>query len=311
MQKFTDFHIDLLHQYERLNLLEDDLQTIHCSGAFTDQLSTNPSGSGTNSGKNCWQSDEPVLFFTAGANCNVIDSASNPEFYRDYVCMAPIAGPDGTRIAYQAPNPGVNSGAFCITDKCKNPEAALRWIDYFYSETGDLRSQYGADEGIDWVLNPEGKVGLDGQPAKYEILNVYSSETQNHDWQDIAIRVAPGDYRLGVAVDADVDPYAPEGLEKLLYDATAELYAPYAGTSDIQVFDKLKLTDAESSDISVVAVEVEKAIEETSVAFMTGAKDIDSEWDSYVKAVNNAGLDQLLEVYKNAYERSTGNTDKE
>lgn len=104
------------------------------------------------------------------------------------------------------PNYGVSSGAVCITDNCKNVEAALRWVDTFYSETGDLCSQYGADEGTDWVLNPEGKVGLNGEPALYEVLNVYSAEAQNHDWQDVGIRVAPEAYRLGQAVDADVDP---------------------------------------------------------------------------------------------------------
>lgn len=257
------------------------------------------------------QPDEPVLFFTSGTISDAIDAASNPDFYRDYVCMAPIAGPDGTRIAFETPNPGVDSGAFCITDKCENPEAALRWVDFFYSEIGDLCSQYGADEGTDWVLNPEGKVGLNGEPAKYEVLNLYTSETQNHDWQDIGIRVAPADYRLGQAVDADVDPYAPEGLEKLLFDASRDLYEPYAGTSDIQLLDTLKMTDEEVSNISVIAVEIEKIIEESSVAFMTGAKDVDAEWDSYVESLDNAGLQDLLATYQTAYDRSFGGAEAE
>ena len=251
------------------------------------------------------QADEPVLFFTTGTISNLIDATSNPDFYKDYVCMAPIEGPDGTRIAFQTPNPGVSGGAFCITDKCENPEAALRWIDFFYSEIGDLCSQYGADEGTDWVLNPEGKVGLDGQPAKYEVLNLYSAETQNHDWQDIGIRVAPADYRLGQAVDPDVDVTTAEGLEKLLYDASAELYEPYAGTGNIKLFDEMKLTDEESTNISVIAVEVADIIESDSVAFMTGAKDIDSEWDSFKDSLDKAGLQDLIAVYQEAYARSS------
>nr|WP_294668303.1 extracellular solute-binding protein [uncultured Blautia sp.] len=252
------------------------------------------------------QPDEPVLFFTLGTISDGIDAATNPDFYKDYVCMAPIEGPDGTRIAYQSPNPGVSSGAFAITDKCENPEAALRWVDFFYSETGDLCSQFGAEEGTDWVLNPEGKVGLNGEPAAYEILNLYTSETQNHDWQDIGIRVAPAAYRLGAAVDPDVDVTKSEGLEKLLYDASAELYEPYAGTSNIELYDELKITDEESSNISVVAVEIEKIIEESTVGFITGAMDIDGDWDSYVDSVEKAGLADLLAMYDSAYARSTG-----
>jgi putative aldouronate transport system substrate-binding protein len=257
------------------------------------------------------QPDEPVLFFTLGTISDGIDASTNPDFYKDYVCMAPIEGPDGTRIAFQTPNPGVSGGAFVITDKCENPEAALRWVDFFYGETGDLMSQYGADEGTDWVLNPEGKVGLNGEPAKYEVLNLYTSETQNHDWQDIGIRVAPADYRLGQAVDPDVDVTTSEGLEKLLYDASAELYEPYAGTSNIELYDELKLTDEETSDVSVIAVEIEKIIEESTVGFITGAMDIDSDWDSYVDSIDKAGLSDLLAIYDTAYERSVGSDSAE
>ena len=250
------------------------------------------------------QADEPVLFFTSGTISDAIDSASNNELYRHYACMAPIAGPDGTKIAWTMPNYGVSSGAVCITDNCKNVEAALRWVDTFYSETGDLCSQYGADEGTDWVLNPEGKVGLNGEPALYEVLNVYSAEAQNHDWQDVGIRVAPEAYRLGQAVDADVDPYAPEGLERLLFDATEELYEPYGASSNIINLNELKVTDEESTEVSTIAVEIEKIIEENSVAFMTGAKDIDAEWDSYLNTMDKAGLSTLLDVYQTAYDRA-------
>ena len=250
------------------------------------------------------QEYEPVLFFTAGTISDAIDSASNNELYRHYEAMAPIAGPDGTRIAWTEPNYGVSSGAVCITDNCENVEAALRWIDFFYSETGDLCSQYGPDEGTDWVLDPEGKVGLNGEPALYEVLNTYSAEAQNHDWQDVGIRVATESYRLGQAVEADVDPYSPDGLERLLFDATEELYEPYGANTNIVNLNELKITDEESTDVSTIAVEVEKAIEENSVAFMTGAKDIDAEWDTYIQDLDKAGLQTLLEMYQTAYDRS-------
>lgn len=252
------------------------------------------------------QADEPVLFFTVGTISDAIDSASNNELYRKYTAMAPLEGPDGVATAWTMPNYGVGSGAFVITDKCKDPEAALRWIDFFFSEIGDLSSQYGPEEGVDWVLNPEGKTGLNGNPALYEVLNTYSSEPQNHDWQDIGIRVATSSYRLGQAVDADVDPYAPEGLERLLFDASEELYAPYTDNGSHIQLNELKVTDEERSSVSTIVVEIEKIIEETSVAFMTGSKDIDADWDNYIDSLEKAGLSKLLEVYTTAYNRSQG-----
>lgn len=251
------------------------------------------------------QKDAPVLFFTAGVSLNVIDPASNPDLYRDYVCIPPIEGPDGTRVAYKAANPGIGTGMLAITDKCKNPEAALKLMDYFYGEWGDLTSQYGTVEGEDWVLDPEGMVGLDGGPAKYEILNLYSPEPQNHDWQDVW-RAATDDFLLSRAFDADVDLYSSEGLEKMLYQASKELYEPYADTTDIVLLDDQKFTADETANVSVTAVEVEKIIKESTVAFITGARDIDTEWDSYKESLDNAGLQDLLSAYRTAYERRTG-----
>lgn len=254
------------------------------------------------------QDGAPVLAFTTGTISNCIDVTSNPDLYAQYEAMSPLKGPDGTQLTTYFKYLSINDGNFSITDTCKSPEAALRWADFFYSEIGDLASQYGADEGKDWVLNPEGKFGLNGEPAKYEILNKYSAETQNHDWQDLGIRVAPAEYRLGAAVEQDVDVKGPDGLEKLLYDATEQKYAPYGQTeenSDLDVLPKMKLTSEETSSISTVAVEIEKLIDEASTAYIVGTRNIndDKDWDSFKDALDKAGLKDLLEVYQTAYDR--------
>ncbi len=254
------------------------------------------------------QPDAPVLAFTEGTVSDVIDSASNPELYAQYETLAPLKGPDGTQLTTHFKYASLSDGNFSITDTCKNPEAALRWADYFYSELGDLTSQFGADEGKDWVLNPEGKFGLNGEPAKYEILNPYSVETQNHDWQDLGIRVATSEYRLGSAVEQDVDVKTGEGLEKLLYESTERDYVPYGQTeenSDLDVLPRLKLTSEETSDVSTIAVEVEKLINESSTAFIIGTKDIenDKDWEGFKDSLEKAGLADLLKVYQTAYDR--------
>lgn len=254
------------------------------------------------------QEGAPVLCFATGTISNDIDSSSNPELYAQYETLAPLEGPDGTRLTTFFRYLSISDGNFCITDTCKSPEAALRWADFFYSETGDLMSQYGADEGVDWVLDPEGEFGLDGEPADYKILNKYSAETQNHDWQDLGIRVAPAEYRLGSAVPQDVDVKTGEGLEKLLYDSSKNDYEPYAQTeenSDLDVLPRLKLTSEETTNVSTIAVEVEKMIDENSAAFITGARNIedDKDWESFKTSLESAGLKELLETYQTAYDR--------
>lgn len=252
------------------------------------------------------QEDKPVLFFANGTISGAIDSASNNELYRHYEAMAPLKGPDGTQIAWTRPNYGVIQGAFCVTDQCENVEAALRWADYFYTLEGHLSSNYGPDAGEDWILSPEGKLGMNEEPALYEIINTYSPEAQNHDWQDLTLNAMSESVRLGQAMDTDVDPYSPEGLEKLLYDVSKELYEPYSQNTGLIDPSELKVTAEEKNSVSTVAVEAEKVLGESQVAFITGVKDIDSDadWEAYLADVEAVGISQLLEVYQTAYDRT-------
>ena len=250
------------------------------------------------------QKDEPVLFLPTGTISNHIDAAANPELYSHYQVMAPLKGPDGTQNATFMKYSGVSEGGFAITDKCKYPEVALRWADYFYTTEGSLSAQFGADEGKDWVLNPKDKVGLNGEPALYQVLNPYSGEPQNHDWQDVSIASRPAVFRLGEATDPNVDLTSPEGLEALLYRSSKEKMEPYAqDPTKIDLLPQLKLTDAESSEIQTIGVEVEKYIAESRVAFITGKKSLDKDWASYVSDLEKLGLPTLLKVYQTAYDR--------
>ena len=255
------------------------------------------------------QEDVPVLFVPFGTISDGIDSDSNNEVYRQYQCISPLEGPDGTRITPYFKYSGLETGSFSITDKCSNPAAVLRWVDYFFSEKGDISAQFGADEGKDWVWEPnDGSVGLNGEPAMYKISDEaqYSSEVQNHDWQDLVIRYAPAEYRLGAATDPDVDTGTSAGLEKLLYDATKEKQEPYGQkpeNGDLDVLPDLKMTADESTELQTIQVEVKNYINSAKVAFITGTKSLDDDWDTYLKELDACGLQTMIDIYQAAYDR--------
>ena len=255
------------------------------------------------------QEDVPVLFVPFGTISDGIDSDSNNEVYRQYECISPLEGPDGTRITPYFKYSGLETGSFSITDKCSNPAAVLRWVDYFFSEKGDISAQFGADEGTDWVWEPnDGSVGLNGEPAMYKISDdaQYSSEVQNHDWQDLVIRYAPAEYRLGAATDPDVDTGTSAGLEKLLYDATKEKQEPYGQNpenGDLDVLPDLKMTADESTELQTIQVEVKNYINSAKVAFITGTKSLDDDWDTYLKELDACGLQTMIDIYQAAYDR--------
>ncbi|GHV06910.1 sugar ABC transporter substrate-binding protein [Spirochaetia bacterium] len=255
------------------------------------------------------QPGAPVLFFASGANVNQIDADVNPDLYRQYRVTPPFAGPDGTRIATEFKYNDLQENKLVITDKAKYPEAILRWADHFYTLQGYLEYQYGANlDGKDFVLNPSGEAGLNGRPALFRVINQYTAEPQNHDWQDVGLIYATADIRLGESTDQDIDIFSSAGLEKLLYVETAEKCEPYAqkpGQFDV-IPNRLKLTADEANSVATVAVELAKYIDENTVAFIQGRRNIDTEWDAYLAGFDRIGLPDYLKVFQAAWDRSQG-----
>lgn len=56
-----------------------------------------------------------------------------------------LEGPDGTKMYTGITSPVLSLGNFLITSENENPEATLRWIDYFWSEEGQKKC-------FSWVL---------------------------------------------------------------------------------------------------------------------------------------------------------------
>jgi putative aldouronate transport system substrate-binding protein len=255
------------------------------------------------------QPGAPVLFLASGAIVNSVDADVNPALYRAYRAIAPLAGPDGTRINTNFKYDNLQENKLVITDKCKYPEAVLRWADHFYTLEGYLQYQYGPNlDGTDFILNPPGETGLNGRPALFKVLNQYTAEPQNHDWQDIGLIYATADIRLGESTDADIDIGSAAGLEKLLVIETETKCEPYEQQPN--QFDilpnRLKLTSEESDSVQTVAVELKKYIDENMVAFITGRRNLGGDWDAYVDGFNRLGLPEYLRIMQTAWDRQQG-----
>lgn len=253
------------------------------------------------------QEGDPVLFAPYGTISDAYDVKSRPESYANYRVIAPVAGPQGVRYAPYFKYDGMAENKFVVTKDCKNPAAALRWIDYFYTMEGYLNMQFGADAGKDWAPSPDGEKGLDGKPALYKILNDYSSEAQNHDWQDVGLNFATEEIRFGQATAQDVDIKSAEGLEKLLFVETKEKMEPYGQKEDgpYDLVPRLKLTAEEITETQQLTVDVDKYLNENRTAFIRGTMDPndDAAWKQYLDGFKQVGLDRLVEIYQTAFDR--------
>lgn len=244
---------------------------------------------------------EPILFMAGAASTSFVDSAANPELYSHYYPLEPLTGPEGENNTTYIPTSA--APAFAITTACQYPEAAARMVDYLYSMEGAMNAKSGVKGEGNWDDPEEGMVGLDGKPALYQVFRPYSLEPQNETWQDAGVAYASAEYRFGEATDPNLDIFAPEGLELLLYESTKDLYEPHKSTTVESLPYNLKYTAEEATSIQTKSVEVQNYYNQSKVQFITGALNLDKDWDTYVKGLEDMGMNDLIEVNQTAYDR--------
>ena len=62
-------------------------------------------------------------------------------------------------------------------------------------------------------------------------------------------------------------------------------------------------TNEENDTRATLVTDVANYIAQMRAEFITGQTDIDAGWDTYIKTVNQMGMDQLLEIEQAAYDR--------
>lgn len=217
----------------------------------------------------------------------------------NYAAIAPLKGPSGYQGTPVTGQPTYN-GYFVVTSACKNPEIAYRWGDGLYGEEVTLASQIGFD-GSGLRVCKEGEKGINGKQALYE-SNLYPDETINDRCaRNVTLARRSNDFRLGQYVDYSDPEYMIKNNEVRLFNATKEFYEPYAKTEN--KLPSAYLSGEESAEVSQITASVSSYITEQMVLFSLGTRDIEKDWDSYIKEFDNIKLARLIEINQLAYDR--------
>jgi putative aldouronate transport system substrate-binding protein len=228
---------------------------------------------------------------TAGGP-NTIADMVNSRRYRDYVGVPPIRGPKG--VQYTASNPyGFFNNANCwvISSTCKNPEAAFRFGDYFFSPEISMFGRLG-EPGTDYIPNPVGKKAVDGGEALFEAVLVYGSEQKSH-WQNRNPYYNFFDNK-GVASS---DPYT---LQDFLWN-TMLTYKPYAPPREACI-PPLIYTVEEAQELNEINTALVQYVDETRVRWITSGG-IERDWAGYLRELDTIGLKRVVEITQTAYNR--------
>lgn len=237
------------------------------------------------------ENPEPRLGSIAAATLGSFTQvAGGSNRYQEYQPVPPLIGPTGLQQIPWSRNGRFGPGAYLITSACQHAEAAFGYGDFLLSFDATMNNGFGM-KGTDWRPAESGEIGLDGQPALFAMLRPWGSDPNTY--MSTAPMYQTSTIRLGVLDD----PTAP--MEKWLYEWSDQLYAPY-GVVD-KVLPLLAFTAEQSKDISQLTPVLESYVDQAFAEFVTGKRNLDSDWDAYLTELDHLELSKFLSIYQDAY----------
>ncbi|MEF2292095.1 extracellular solute-binding protein [Virgibacillus dokdonensis] len=197
-----------------------------------------------------------------------------------------LEGPNRDKMYTGITSPLRSLGNFIITSENENPEATLKWLDYFWSDEGAKMFFMGM-KGVTYEETDDGPQLVeeitnnpDGLTLTQALAQYIINPGGNHPV------MVTDDYFTG-SENALSDKEAAKNLEPHLIE---------------EIWPSFTYTAEENEELSILRTNLEKYVNEMQAAFITGEKDF-SEWESYVETVENMNVDKYMEIQKQAYDR--------
>lgn len=209
----------------------------------------------------------------------------------DYIGLGALEGPHGDKLYSHVKAPIAWPGAFAITDHNKNPEATMRWIDYFFGEEG-ATFQFMGVEGKTYQKTADGA------------LKYIDEITNNPDGLTMDQALTPYVTWMGGSYPGYVQEKYFKGSESL--PSSMEVGEKVAPDAPKEIWNAFNYTEEELQFMQSTGTDLETYISEMEAKFISGKTPF-SEWDNYVKQVEQMGQGQYLEIEKAAYERYEAN----
>lgn len=206
---------------------------------------------------------------------------------------------DVTPINVVVQNPGDDTinhfGAFemvqsrqtlSVSTDCENPELALRWMDYWYSDEGTEYMTYGT-EGLSYEKDANG------------VPQFTALVTDNEEGYSPATMIMKYNCQgklCGVMLQkAFWDYYTPKQQEVMDFWSSQVEY-------DRSVPGYVTLNTEETTNYNAIVSDILSYAESELTKFLFGERDF-SEWDAFTAELEAMGINDAIAIYQGAYDR--------
>lgn len=205
---------------------------------------------------------------------------------------------------YYADNQSVNAATVSLSANCKSKKEAVKFIDAFYAEEMGIQILFGGMNDVDKCIQDNGN-------GTYTVLPPTDSSVDPGTWKwtnsfaDWSPYYIPDDMKDKLTMGEDMQRVTKE-MEPLnvtldMMDKNCETYPATFIT----------YTSDEISEMSMTQANITNTVDKTYAAWLTEpSKNIEKEWDAYVKSVYDIGLTDNLKTRQTAYERYLAEMEK-
>ena len=182
----------------------------------------------------------------------------------------------------------------CISSKCEDIETMVKWFDSFYAQQDDPLNA----DGTVWGMSSDlGIYGVDFEIQKeagtytllpHEGYNTGSTWNINNSIGSIGL------FEWMYSEDSNT------GLEALGVGTLNNTWPYRVETFDI---NRLVLTQEESDIYVENWTNISAHITQWTAAFITGDKNVEADWEEYVKGLESMDLQEVIDAYQAAYDR--------
>jgi putative aldouronate transport system substrate-binding protein len=240
--------------------------------------------------------DETIVGCYSWTSSTFVGTDSNR--VNEFKYVSPLKGADGRqRICYAWEEFDVaNRQSYFFPASSDKTEIAFRMVDSIFTREGYLKSHYGM-EGRDWcIADDEARSAMGRQEGEYvvNILNEIWAHTNNVIWN---FEQGLMDYDMANFWNGDPNYYR---------------YTRYLGIQEMlslipspdEYVGPILFTDEEMDEISEIRASINTYWNEFQALVCLGDKNLESDWDTYMKTLDSMGIQTLLDVTQRAYDRT-------
>lgn len=228
-------------------------------------------------------------WFSSNAEYNDKLADTIPGF--SFLPIAPVENQKGQRIAHtsRVGNPG-----WGISSQCKDPVAAIKYFDFWFTDAGNALINYGI-EGVTYTRDENGNIQYTDAIMKTDKTAL--SELRNYGVQ----------YRIGMIQDyayeeAWSNDIAKEGNK--MYEEAGYVYTPIPQLNGELA---LKYTTEEDAEYSKIMASVTPYVTEMIQKWVLGSEDFASSYDGFIASLKDKGIERAIEINQTAYDRYMAN----